>query len=221
MARAQEAARMAKKSKKKSSARVPVSVLVYTPQSGEPELQTIDGSIESLHAIVEGDVEVRPLSLFVTADVAPELMVVMNEDGLVQKLPHNRLGLVGRFAVARVQNRKLAALTADHVSTIKAAINASPDPVRTLEPKTIDQILQEWPLVAPSLESQWLSSSLDQVTKVDGSCAGGGFVVTTCDWRNLEPGLRREVKAAINDQCRPMLIVGSDGKRVIKGAPIG
>lgn len=89
-----------------------IRVLVYEP--GQPGMQrTIANDTITLHRLVGGYFEVALLHAQL-----PEILIVCNEDGHRLKLPHNRMGIVGTFLVARRERLEFASLTDEDVRVV-------------------------------------------------------------------------------------------------------
>jgi hypothetical protein len=87
-----------------------MKILVFEP--GQPgAVRDIDGSLDAMQAVVGGMIEIVPRSRL---RLAPGLVAVCNEEGLLLGLPPNRAGLVGTFFLVRESaDGELATLTAD------------------------------------------------------------------------------------------------------------
>lgn len=102
-------------------------MLVYRVGERRGEVAELDGELATLQKLMGGYIEEHRLSKFV-GEVAPELVVLCNEDGRSHELPENRLGLLGTIVVARAAGGDWASLTAADVEAVRAVLDVVPDP---------------------------------------------------------------------------------------------
>lgn len=77
-------------------------VAVYEPGT-LGAVKEIDGSLPSMQDIVGGYIEQVPFR--------DKLVILCNEDGIMRRLPVNRMGLRGTFFVTRVKGENYVTLT--------------------------------------------------------------------------------------------------------------
>jgi len=96
-----------------------ITVKVFVPgRSGY--LTEIDGSLESMQALVEGPIEHVNLPWGSAGQpMLSSLVAICNEEGTLRKLPKNRWGLVGKFFVVRLSKDRYVSLIQKDIELLK------------------------------------------------------------------------------------------------------
>lgn len=89
-----------------------VKVIIVEPNQGPKEVET-DGSLKSFQELVGGYLEVIPVKMKFG------IVLLANEDGLMQRLPKNRIvlghNIVGNIVCVGSEGTEFASLTEDQI----------------------------------------------------------------------------------------------------------